>query len=87
MKKIRLFRTNQNPKVRNLMINEIGEEIKDLIHGKIWKLSIFRYNSNHLEIQIIHHSLNVGNNQESFDRGMAGFSNQFHVVAMQNQSN
>ena len=90
MKKIKLFRTNQNPKVQYEFEDiELGEEENKGINS--WEnfskqiIEFLDTIPNHLRIQI-DTSFFEGEspkNQESFDRGMAEFSNQFHVVAIQ----
>ncbi|ABX13294.1 AAA family ATPase [Nitrosopumilus maritimus] len=90
MKKIRLFRTNQNPKVQYEFDDiELGEEEnKGLNSWENFAKQIIEFLDtipNHLRIQVNTSFFegDVPNSQESFDRGMAEFSNQFHVVAMQ----
>jgi len=90
MKKIRLFRTNKNQKVQYEFEDiELGEEENQGINS--WEnfsrqiIEFLDTIPNHLRIQIdiSFFEGDVPNNQESFDRGMAEFSNQFHVVAIQ----
>ena len=90
MKKIRLFRTNRDPKVQYEFDDiELGEEENKGINS--WEnfskqiIEFLDTIPNHLRIQIdtSFFEKEVPNNQESFDRGMAEFSNQFHVVAIQ----
>ena len=90
MKKIRLFRTNQNPKVQYEFDDiELGEEENKGINS--WEnfskqiIEFLDTIPNHLRIQIDTSFFEgeVPKNQESFDRGMAEFSNQFHVIAIQ----
>ena len=90
MKKIRLFRTNQNPKVQYEFDDiELGEEEnKGLNSWENFSKQIIEFLDtipNHLRIQVDTSFFegDVPNSQESFDRGMAEFSNQFHVVSMQ----
>ena len=85
MKKIRLFRTNRNPKVQYEFEDiELGEEEnKGLNSWENFSKQIIEFLDtipNHLRIQIDTSFFEGGvpNNQESFDRGMAEFSNQFH---------
>ena len=90
MKKIRLFRTNRNPKVQYEFDEiELGEEENKGINS--WEnfskqiIEVLDTIPNHLRIQIDTSFFDgeVPNSQESFDRGMAEFSNQFHVIAIQ----
>ena len=90
MKKIRLFRTNRNPKVQYEFDEiELGEEENKGINS--WEnfskqiIEFLDTIPNHLRIQIDTSFFEgeVPNSQESFDRGMAEFSNQFHVIAIQ----
>ncbi|MFB5632814.1 MAG: AAA family ATPase [Nitrosopumilus sp.] len=90
MKKIRLFRTNRNPKVQYEFDEiELGEEENKGINS--WEnfskqiIEFLDTIPNHLRIQIDTSFFDgeVPNSQESFDRGMAEFSNQFHVIAIQ----
>lgn len=90
IKKIRLFRTNRNPKVQYEFDDiELGEEEnKGLNSWENFSKQIIEFLDtipNHLRIQIDTSFFEgrVPNNQESFDRGMAEFSNQFHVIAIQ----
>ncbi|RMW39649.1 MAG: ATP-dependent endonuclease [Nitrosopumilus sp.] len=90
MKKIRLFRTNRNPKVQYEFDDiELGEEeSKGLNSWENFSKQIIEFLDtipNHLRIQIdtSFFERRVPNTQESFDRGMAEFSNQFHVIAIQ----
>lgn len=90
IKKIRLFRTNRNPKVQYEFDDiELGEEEnKGLNSWENFSKQIIEFLNtipNHLRIQIDTSFFEgrVPNNQESFDRGMAEFSNQFHVIAIQ----
>ena len=90
IKKIKLFRTNENPNVQyefdDLELSE--EESKGLNSWENFSRQIFGFLDtipNHLRIQIDTKFFeeDVPKNQESFDRGMAEFSNQFHVIAIQ----
>ena len=90
MKKIRLFRTNRNPKVQYEFDDiELGEEEnKGLNSWENFSKQIIEFLDtipNHLRIQIDTSFFEgeVPSSQESFDRGMAEFSNQFHVIAIQ----
>lgn len=90
MKKIRLFRTNRNPKVQYEFDEiELGEEEnKGLNSWENFSKQIIEFLDtipNHLRIQIDTSFFEGGvpSSQESFDRGMAEFSNQFHVIAIQ----
>ena len=90
MKKIKLFRTNRNPKVQYEFDDiELGEEEnKGLNSWENFSKQIIEFLDtipNHLRIQIDTSFFEEGvpNNQGSFDRGMAEFSNQFHVIAIQ----
>ncbi|MGY5151774.1 MAG: AAA family ATPase [Candidatus Nitrosopumilus sp. bin_6a] len=90
IKKIKLFRTNQNPRVQyefeNIKLSEDGNE--GLNSWENFSRQIFGFLDtipNHLRIQIDTKFFEgeVPKNQEVFDRGMAEFSNQFHVIAIQ----
>ena len=90
IKKIKLFRTNQNPRVQyefeNIKLSEDGNE--GLNSWENFSRQIFSFLDtipNHLRIQIDTKFFEgeVPKNQEVFDRGMAEFSNQFHVIAIQ----
>ena len=90
MKKIKLYRTNQNPKVQyefdDIELNE--DEDKGLNSWENFSKQILGFIDtlpNHLRIQVDTKFFDdpVPKNQESFDRGMAEFSNQFHVIAIQ----
>ncbi|AJM93269.1 MULTISPECIES: AAA family ATPase [Nitrosopumilus] len=90
IKKLRLFRTNRSPKVQYEFDDiELGEEeSKGLNSWENFSKQIIEFLDtipNHLRIQIDTSFFEGGvpNNQESFDRGMAEFSNQFHVIAIQ----
>ncbi|HEY5734983.1 MAG TPA: AAA family ATPase [Nitrosopumilus sp.] len=90
IKKIKLFRTNKNPRVQyefeNIKLSE--EENQGLNSWENFSRQIFGFLDtipNHLRIQIDTKFFeeDVPKNQEVFDRGMAEFSNQFHVIAIQ----
>ena len=88
--KIKLFRTNQNPNVQYEFEDiELSEnESKGLNSWENFSRHIFGFLDtipNHLRIQIDTKFFEneVPKNQETFDRGMAEFSNQFHVIAIQ----
>ena len=90
IKKIKLFRTNENPRVQyefeNIKLSE--EDNKGLNSWENFSRQIFGFLDtipNHLRIQIDTKFFeeDVPKNQETFDRGMAEFSNQFHVIAIQ----
>ncbi len=90
MKKIRLFRTNRNPKVQYEFddIELAEEENSGLNSWENFSKQIIEFLDtipNHLRIQIDTSFFEGGvpKSQESFDRGMAEFSNQFHVIAIQ----
>ncbi|MEK9682695.1 MAG: AAA family ATPase [Nitrosopumilus sp.] len=90
MKKIRLFRTNRNPKVQYEFddIELAEEENSGLNSWENFSKQIIEFLDtipNHLRIQVDTSFFEgvVPKNQESFDRGMAEFSNQFHVIAIQ----
>ncbi|HET9009375.1 MAG TPA: AAA family ATPase [Nitrosarchaeum sp.] len=90
MKKIKLFRTNKKPKVQyefeDIQISE--EENREINSWENFSKQILNFLDtipNHLRIQI-DTKLFEGpppKNQEVFDSGMAEFSNQFHVIAVQ----
>ena len=90
IKKIRLYRTNQNPKVQYEFDDiELGEDKDEGLNS--WEnfsrqiLAFLDTIPNHLRIQVDTKFFEgpVPKNQESFDSGMAEFSNQFHVIAIQ----
>jgi len=90
MKKIRLFRTNRNPKVQYEFddIELAEEENSGLNSWENFSKQIIEFLDtipNHLRIQVDTSFFEgvVPKSQESFDRGMAEFSNQFHVIAIQ----
>ena len=90
MKKIKLFRTNKKPKVQyefeDIQISE--DKNRELNSWENFSKQILNFLDtipNHLRIQI-DTKLFEGTppkNQEVFDSGMAEFSNQFHVIAVQ----
>ena len=90
MKKIKLFRTNKKPKVQyefeDIQISEEkNRELNSWENFSNQILSFLDTIPNHLRIQI-DTKLFEGpppKNQEVFDSGMAEFSNQFHVIAVQ----
>ena len=90
LKKIKLFRTNRNPKVQYEFEDiELGEEENQGLNS--WEnfskqiIEFLDTIPNHLRIQIDTSFFEgeVPKNQETFDSGMAEFSNQFHVIAIQ----
>ncbi len=90
MKKIRLYRTNQKPKVQYEFDDiELGEnEDKGLNSWENFSKQILGFLDilpNHLRIQVDTKFFDgpAPKNQELFDSGMAEFSNQFHVIAIQ----
>jgi len=90
MKKIKLFKTNQNPKVQYEFEDiKLGEdEDEGLNSWENFSKQIFGFLDtipNHLRIQIDTKFFEepVPKNQEKFDSGMAEFSNQFHVISVQ----
>ncbi len=90
IKKIKLFRTNQNPRVQYEFedIELSDDSNKGLNSWENFSRQIFGFLDtipNHLRIQINTKFFEeqVPKNQEIFDSGMAEFSNQFHVIAMQ----
>ncbi|MEX0862715.1 AAA family ATPase [Nitrosopumilus sp.] len=90
IKKIKLIRTNRNPKVQYEFEDiEISDEGNDGINSwENFSKQMFEFLDtipNHLRIQIDTRFFegNVPKNQETFDSGMAEFSNQFHVIAIQ----
>ncbi len=89
-KKIKLFRTNQKSKVQyefeDIQLSE--DESKELNSWENFSKQILEFLDtipNHLRIQINTKFFEeeVPRNQEMFDSGMAEFSNQFHVIAIQ----
>ncbi|MDF2421579.1 MAG: ATP-binding protein [Nitrosopumilus sp.] len=90
IKKIKLFRTNQNPRVQYEFEDiELSEDSNKGINSwENFSRQIFGFLDtipNHLRIQIDTRFFeeDVPKNQETFDSGMAEFSNQFHVIAIQ----
>ncbi|MCJ8306851.1 MAG: AAA family ATPase [Nitrosopumilus sp.] len=90
IKKIKLFRTNQKNEVQYEFEDiEFGEdENKTLNSWENFSKQIIEFLDtipNHLRIQIDTALFEgpVPKNQEAFDSGMAEFSNQFHVIAIQ----
>ncbi|MBI5860528.1 MAG: AAA family ATPase [Nitrosarchaeum sp.] len=90
MKKIKLFRTNKKPKVQyefeDIQISE--EKNRELNSWENFSKQILNFLDtipNHLRIQIDTRLFEgpPPKNQEVFDSGMAEFSNQFHVIAVQ----
>ncbi|MEK6908322.1 MAG: AAA family ATPase [Thermoproteota archaeon] len=90
MRKIKLFRTNKKPKVQYEFEDiQISEERNGELNS--WEnfsnqiLSFLDTIPNHLRIQIDTKFFEgpPPKNQEVFDSGMAEFSNQFHVIAVQ----
>jgi predicted ATP-dependent endonuclease of OLD family len=90
IKKIKLFRTNKKPKVQyefeDIQISE--ERNRDLNSWENFSNQILGFLDtipNHLRIQIDTKLFEGSSpkNQEAFDSGMAEFSNQFHVIAVQ----
>ncbi len=92
IKKIKLFRTNRSPIVQYEFDDmEFSEnDSKELNSWENFSRQIFGFLDtipNHLRIQINTKFFEeeVPKNQEVFDSGMAEFSNQFHVIAIQEQ--
>ncbi|EGG41316.1 hypothetical protein Nlim_1775 [Candidatus Nitrosarchaeum limnium SFB1] len=90
IKKIKLFRTNKRPKVQyefeDIQISE--ERNRELNSWENFSKQILNFLDtipNHLRIQIDTRLFEgpPPKNQEMFDSGMAEFSNQFHVIAIQ----
>ena len=90
IKKIKLIRTNRRPKVQYEFEDiELSEDESQGINS--WEnfsnqiLGFLDTIPNHLRIQIDTKFFEgpVPKNQETFDSGMAEFSNQFHVIAIQ----
>ncbi len=93
IKKIKLFRTNRNQKVQyefeDIELSE--EEDKGLNSWENFSKQIIEFLDtipNHLRIQVDTKFFDesVPKNQEIFDSEMAEFSNQFHVIAIQEPS-
>ena len=90
IKKMRLYRTNKSPKVQyEFMDIDVSEEENSALNS--WenfceKIRMFLETiPNHLKIQLDTGFFGGGppRTKEIFERGMAEFSNRFHVVAMQ----
>ena len=90
IKKIKLFRTNQDQKVQYEFEDvEFGESDSGELNS--WEnfskqiIGFLDTIPNHLRIQVdtTFFDETVPKNQEAFDSGMAEFSNQFHVIAVQ----
>jgi len=90
MKKIKLFRTNRNQKVQYEFEDmELSESKSEGLNS--WEnfsrqiIGFLDTIPNHLRIQVNTKFFeeDVPKNQEIFDSGMAEFSNQFHVIAIQ----
>jgi len=90
IKKIILFKTNQNPKVQYKFEDiELSEDEDEGLNS--WEnfskqiLGFLDTIPNHLKIQIDAKFFegSVPKNQEAFDSEMAEFSNQFHVISIQ----
>jgi predicted ATP-dependent endonuclease of OLD family len=90
IKKIKLFRSNKKPKVQYEFEDiQISEEENSGINS--WEnfskqiLNFLDTIPNHLRIQVDTKLFegHVPKNRETFDSGMAEFSNQFHVIAIQ----
>ena len=88
--KIKLYRTNRSQKVmyefENLELNETNDnELNSWENFSKQILGFLDTIPNHLRIQIDTKFFEDPSpkNQEIFDRGMAEFSNQFHVIAIQ----
>ena len=90
IKKIKLFRTNRNQKVQYEFEDmELSESESDGLNS--WEnfsrqiIEFLDTIPNHLRIQVNTKFFeeDVPKNQEVFDSGMAEFSNQFHVIAIQ----
>jgi len=90
IRKIKLFRTNKKPKVQYEFVDiQISEERnRELNSWENFSIQILNFLDtipNHLRIQIDTRLFEgpPPKNQEVFDSGMAEFSNQFHVIAVQ----
>ena len=90
IKKIKLFRTNQDQKVQYEFEDiEFGESDNgELNSWEEFSKQIIEFLDtipNHLRIHVdtTFFEEKVPKNQEAFDNGMAEFSNQFHVIAVQ----
>ena len=93
IKKIKLFKTNRSQKVQYEFEDiELGEEEnKGLNSWENFSKQIIEFLDtipNHLRIQVDTKFFDeaVPKNQEIFDSGMAEFSNQFHIIAIQEHS-
>ena len=93
IKKIKLFKTNRSQKVQYEFEDiELGEEEnKGLNSWENFSKQIIEFLDtipNHLRIQVDTKFFDeaVPKNQEIFDSGMAEFSNQFHIIAIQESS-
>ena len=89
-KKIKLFRTNRSQKVmyefEDLDLSETNDnELNSWENFSKQILGFLDTIPNHLRIQVDTKFFEGASpkNQETFDRGMAEFSNQFHVIAIQ----
>ena len=90
IKKIKLFRTNQNPRVQyEFEDTDLSEEDnKGLNSWENFSRQVFGFLDtipNHLRIQVDTKFFeeDVPKNQAAFDSGMAEFSNQFHLISVQ----
>ena len=90
IKKIKLFRTNQDQKVQYEFEDiEFGESDNGELNS--WEefskqiIGFLDTIPNHLRIHVdtTFFDQTIPKNQETFDKGMAEFSNQFHVIAVQ----
>ena len=90
IKKIKLFRTNQDQKVQYEFEDiEFGENDNGELNS--WEefskqiIGFLDTIPNHLRIHVdtTFFDQTIPKNQEAFDKGMAEFSNQFHVIAVQ----
>ena len=90
IKKIKLFRTNQDQKVQYEFEDiEFGESDNGELNS--WEefskqiIGFLDTIPNHLRIHVdtTFFDQTIPKNQEAFDKGMAEFSNQFHVIAVQ----
>ena len=90
MKKIKLFKTNQNPNVQYEFEEvELSEDKDEGLNS--WEnfskqiLEFLDTIPNHIRIQVDTKFFDeaLPKTQEAFDSGMAEFSNQFHVIAIQ----
>jgi predicted ATP-dependent endonuclease of OLD family len=90
IKKIKLFRTNQDQKVQYEFEDiEFGESDNGELNS--WEefskqiIGFLDTIPNHLRIHVdtTFFDETIPKNQEAFDKGMAEFSNQFHVIAVQ----